>query len=66
MKVIKLYRDKETEPRFYEFRKMGTDGWMFDGWVLVSYPLDKPETKRNSMWLDPKKIRIDWIREFSE
>jgi hypothetical protein len=64
MRVIKVYVGKEKEPRFYEYRKTGSDGWMFDGWVLVSYPLDKPAHKRESKWLDPKKIKVEWIKEF--
>ena len=67
MKVIKLYMHRESEPRFFEFIKIGdanlADAGLYK-WVLVAYPLDKPEPKRSAKWLDPSRIRIDWIKEF--
>jgi hypothetical protein len=65
VKIVKLYRNRETEPRFFEFIREGEKGLeLFEGWILVAYPLDKPESKRSAKWLDPSRCRVDWIREF--
>jgi hypothetical protein len=65
MLVVKLYMNRETEPRFFEYRKVGEKGLeLFEGWLLVAYPLDKPESKRSAKWIDPSRCRVDWIREF--
>jgi len=66
MKVVKLYMKKETEPRFFEFIREGEKGLeLFEGWILVAYPLDKPMSKRSAKWLDPSRCRVDWIKEFA-
>ena len=36
------------------------------GWMLVSYPIHLTKGRRLNMWLDPKTVYIDWIREFSD
>jgi hypothetical protein len=68
MKVIKLFMNRETEPRFFEFIREGEKKldhlWLFEGWLLVAYPLDKPVSKRSAKWIDPSQCRVDWIKEF--
>ena len=36
------------------------------GWMLVSYPIHLTNGRRLNMWLDPKSVYIEWIREFKE
>jgi hypothetical protein len=57
MKIIKLYR-KPDKPEFYELVRTGTWG------LLVNYPIDKPDRKREARWLDVGSVYIDWVREF--
>ena len=65
MKVIKLFMNRETEPRFFEFIREGEKGLeLFEGWLSVAYPMDKPMSKRNAKWIDPSRCRVDWIKEF--
>ena len=64
MKIIKLYKGKETEPRFYEFVRQGKEGERFVGDILVAYPLEKRESDRLCRWYSPDEVRVDWIKEF--
>lgn len=57
MKVIKLYR-KPDKPEFYSYVRCGQRG------VLVNYPIDLPDRKRNARWFGLNEVYIDWIREF--
>ena len=57
MKVIKLYR-KPNNPEFYVYVRTGEFG------ILVNYPLDKPDRKRNARWFGLNEVYIDWIKEF--
>lgn len=57
MKVIKLYR-KPDVPEFYKVVRMGEHG------LLVNYPIDKPDRKREAKWLDLSKVHVDWIKTF--
>ena len=57
MRVIKLYR-KPNNPEFYVYVKRGVHG------ILVNYPLDKPDRKRNARWFGLNEVYIDWIKEF--
>ena len=47
MKVVKLYKGKETEPRFYEFVREGRAEEKFAGHILVAYPLEKRSSNEN-------------------
>jgi hypothetical protein len=58
MKVIKLYR-KPDVPEFYKVVRMGEHG------LLVNYPIDKPNYKREAKWLDLSMVRVDWIKTFT-
>jgi hypothetical protein len=66
MQVIKLFMKRETEPRFFEFCRIGEKGLeLFEGWILVAYPLDKPVSKRHAKWINPNNVRVEWVKEFS-
>ena len=65
MKIVKLYKGKEKEPRFYEFVREGRTDERFAGHILVAYPLEKRESNRLCRWYSPDEIRIDWIKEFA-
>ena len=43
MQIVKLFKGKETEPRYYEFVREGKDHEKFAGHILVAYPLEKRE-----------------------
>jgi hypothetical protein len=64
MNIIKLYKGKETEPRYYEFVRHGRIDEKFAGHILVAYPLEKRESNRHCRWYSPDEVRIDWIKEF--
>ena len=64
MQIVKLYKGKETEPRFYEFVREGRAEEKFAGHILVAYPLEKRESSRHCRWYSPNEVRIDWIKEF--
>jgi hypothetical protein len=57
MRVVKLYR-KPDKPEFFEFVRVGDWG------LLLNYPIDVPDRKRNARWLGLNEVYIDWIREF--
>ena len=57
MIVIKLYR-KPDKPEFYSL--VCWNG----GRLLVNYPIEKPDCKRNARWFEYDEVYIDWIREF--
>ena len=65
MKIVKLYKGKETEPRFYEFVREGKEDEKYVGHILVAYPLEKRESNRLCRWYSPTEVRVDWIKEFA-
>ena len=64
MQIVKLYKGKETEPRFYEFVREAKEGERFAGDILVAYPLEKKESSRHCRWYSPNEVRVEWIRDF--
>lgn len=64
MQIVKLFKGKETEPRYYEFVREGKDHEKFAGHILVAYPLEKREADRHCRWYSPLEVHIDWIKEF--
>ena len=57
MKVVKLYR-KPDKPEFFELVRVGEWG------MLLTYPIDKPDSKRSARWLALNEVYVDWIKEF--
>ena len=57
MKVVKLYR-KPDKPEFFELVRVGEWG------MLLNYPIDVPNRKRQARWLDLNEVYVDWIKEF--
>jgi hypothetical protein len=57
MQVIKLY-PKPDKPEYYKVVRVGELG------LLVNYPIDKPNYKREAKWLDLSKVYVDWIKTF--
>jgi hypothetical protein len=57
MRIVKLYR-KADKPEFYILvRIKGSE-------MLLNYPIDVPDRKRQARWLNLNEVYIDWIREF--
>lgn len=63
MQVIKFYRGKDFYLAVFE-RVMNAPGHRFHRHILVSTPVDAPNRKRDAMWLDPTKIRVEWVRGY--
>lgn len=59
MKVIKLYR-KPNKPEFYVFVRSGEHG------LLVNYPIEVADRKRNAKWFSLDEVYVEWIREFGQ
>ena len=57
MQVVKLYR-KPDKPEFMKLVRLGEWG------MLVNYPIDKPDWKREARWLPLDSLFIDWIKTF--
>ena len=57
MKILKLY----TKPNKPEYVKLVRTG---DWGILVNYPIDKPNYKREAKWINPSEVYIDWIKTF--
>ena len=60
MRVMKLSR-KPYAPEFYKVVRVGELG------LLVNYPIDKPDRKREAKWLGftaLSMMHIDWIKTF--
>jgi hypothetical protein len=32
--------------------------------LLVNYPIDKPDHKREAKWLDLSMVRVEWVKTF--
>ena len=57
MLIIKLYR-KPDKPEFFIYvRRLGDE-------ILLLYPIEVPDRKRQARWLGLNEVYIDWIREF--
>lgn len=59
MKVVKLYR-RPNVPEFYKLVRLGVRG------MLVNYPIDIPDRKRQARWFALNEVYVDWIQEFRE
>lgn len=57
MRVVKLYR-KPNQPEFVKLVRV--EG----GEMLVNYPIDKPDWKREARWIAPSEVHVDWIKTF--
>jgi hypothetical protein len=57
MQVVKLY-NKPDKPEFVKYVRMGEWG------MLVNYPIDKPNWKREAKWIDLNNTHIEWIKTF--
>jgi hypothetical protein len=60
MQVIKLY-PKPDKPEYYKVVRVGELG------LLVNYPIDKPDRKREAKWLSFNALSmmyVDWIKTF--
>ena len=60
MMVMKFYEGKSTTPQYAAVIRQDEKGH-----ILINTPTDKPYGKREARWLDPKDIRVDWIRDFA-
>jgi hypothetical protein len=56
MKIVKLYRKSDNPEFFILVRTKGNE-------MLLNYPLDKPDRKREARWLNMNEVYIDWVRE---
>jgi len=56
MKIVKLYRKPDKPEFFILVRTKGHE-------MLLNYPLDKPDRKREARWLNMNEVYIDWVRE---
>lgn len=65
MKVVKYHAGSREELAVFQ-RVMDDPSHRFHGHMLVSRPVEKPDRKRESAWVDLKTVRIDWIRDFLE
>lgn len=59
MKVMKFYEGSPDRPKYASLVRQDEKGHL-----LLNEPTDKPYGKREARWVDPKDIRIVWIREF--
>ena len=59
MRVIKLYR-KPDKPEFYKLVRNDAHA------LLVNYPIEAPDRKRQARWFYFDEVRIDWIRRFGD
>jgi hypothetical protein len=57
MKVIKLYR-KPDKPEFYKLVRSDAHS------LLVHYPIDVCNRKRQSRWFYFDEVYVDWVRTF--
>lgn len=59
MRVIKFFEGKSTTPQYAAFIRQDERGHL-----LINEPTSKPYGKRTARWLDPEKVRVEWIRDF--
>lgn len=57
MRVVKLYRKPDKPEFFILVRRIANE-------ILLVYPIELPERKRQARWLSLDEVYIDWIREF--
>ena len=62
MRVVKLYTNRSTTPKFFVFVREDTERKRF----LVTYPTYKPDRFREAKWFDFDEVRVEWIREYLE
>lgn len=60
MMVIKFYEGRSTTPQYAALVRQDEKGHL-----LINTPTDKPYGKREARWLDPKEVRVEWIRDFA-
>ena len=67
MRLIKYYK-RPDRPEIVRLDKIATEdfGCVKRGDMLVTYPLHLQDHMRLCMWLDPKTVYVDWIREISD
>lgn len=67
MRLIKYYK-RPDRAEIVKLDKVATEPVrnIPAGWMLVSYPIHLTNGRRLNMWLDPKSVYIEWIREFKE
>lgn len=61
MLIIKFYEGSPDVPKYAVLVRQSEEGAL-----LINEPTDKPYGKRTARWLDPKQIRVIWIRNFAE
>ena len=57
MKIIKLYR-KPDKPEFYKLVRSDAHA------LLVNYPIDVVNSKRQARWFYADEVYVDWVRTF--
>jgi hypothetical protein len=67
MRLIKYYK-RPDRPEIVRLDKIATEdfGCVRRGDILVTYPLHLQDHMRLCMWLNPKTVHVDWIREVSD
>ena len=63
MQVIKFHIGAREQLAVFE-RVMNAPGHRFHRHMLVSTPVHEPNRKRDAMWIDLAKIRVEWIRGY--
>ena len=58
MKIVKLYR-KPDKPEYYKLVRSDAHA------LLVNYPIDKPNHKREARWFYADEVYVDWVRTFT-
>jgi hypothetical protein len=58
LRVVKLYRKPDKPEFFVLVRSVANE-------ILLVYPIELPERKRQARWLSLDEVYIDWIREFT-
>lgn len=59
MQVIKFYEGRSTTPIYAALVRQDEQGHL-----LINEPTGVAYGKRTARWLDPKNIRVEWIRNF--
>jgi len=59
MQVIKFYEGRSTTPIYAALVRQNEEGHL-----LINEPTGVAYGKRTARWLDPKDIRVEWIRNF--
>ena len=70
MRVIKLYRFNNLEKPKYNLEKpeyyhlVRSDMYKGGSALLVNYPIDKPNSKREARWFYTDEVHVEWVRTF--